>query len=446
MRAFLLELKSICLSYRFLFFILIILFLQITFIQQSQSEMQTQQSYRHIYHKNETIMLETWIDFYQEAWGSDKLELTKADYENLIEYHRFLLQVADKRYQHYIHHNWEAYNLQTIKFNLLLWENDYNQFGSAPTPSQYFGEEWQDIRSLGVYPHFAPHTMSQENRQKAESTILNTDYHWHLHHQSLQPLGDYYPQSPWAFVFNFVRNVLPSVLGAIALTFTVNLLHQERKTAAQKTALQFQGRPRYLSRKVAQGFLAVTLVVLLPLVMSVSFLGIRYGFSGLNHPVLLNNSFLSFSVNLDQVNMYELTDNIRTLGLSQYAESYTGFYNLEQLDFIPLWKFLGLSLLLTLLFILFCSVLGILISLVIKNGVFAQMVAAAVAVLGASLGNIFPNLGTTPWDIFSAANSIPLLEGGHHSTYLSSFLSLGAGVVLLFLISTIVFQRQDVNC
>ena len=446
MRAFLLELKSICLSYRFLFFFLIIVFLPFAFIQQSQSDLQTQQSYRHIYHKNTIILLETRISYYQEAWEAGKLELTEDEYENFSGYLRYLLSVAEERYQHYNHHNWDTYNLQTIKSNLLLWENEANQYASAPTPPQYFGEDWQQIRSLANYPHFTPHTMSDENEQSAESTILNTDYHWHLHQLGLQPLGPHYPQSPWAFVFNFGRNVLPSVLGAIALIFTVNLLHQERRTGAQKTALQIQGRLRYLSRKVAQGFLAVTLVVLLPLVMSVSFLGIRYGFSGLNHPVLVYNSFLSFSVNPEQVNMYELTDNIRTLGLSQYAEGHTSFYNLEQLDFIPLWQFLSLALLLTLLFILFCSVLGILISLVIKNGVFAQVVAAAVAVLGAALGSIIPNLDTTPWDIFSAANPIPLLEGAYYSTYLSSFLILGAAAMSLFLLSIIVFQRQDVNC
>jgi len=444
LKAFCLELKSTCLSYRFLFFILIILFLQFTFIQQSQSEQQTQQAYRHIYHKNTLILLETRIYYYEEAWESGKLELAEDEYENFLSYLRYLLTVAEEQCQYYFEQHWDAYNLQTVKFHLLLWETEANQYSSAPTPQQYFGEEWQQVRSQVEYPHFNPHAMAEKDDQSAEAGILSADLHWRLYQQGLQPLGPYYPSSPWSFVFNFARNVMPSVLGAIALIFTVNLLYQERKTGAQKTALQFLGRTRYLSRKVAKGFLAVALIMLLPLILSVSFLGIKHGFHGLNHPVLLDNGFLSFSVNSAQVSMYN--SELPSLGLSQYAHSYTSFSNLERLDFIPLWKFLFLAQLLTLLFILFCTVLGTLISLTIKNGVLAHVLTAIIATIGTVFDRIFPNLKTTPWDLFSAANPIPLLEGSHYSTYLSSLLCISVVAALLFLLSSVVFKRQDVNC
>lgn len=195
-------------------------------------------------------------------------------------------------------------------------------------------------------------------------------------------------------------------------------------------------------RKLSLSFFASSSVIVLPQILSILILGIRHGFRGLNYPVLLDKNVLSsFTVFKDMginIGFYDT-------GLSKIPVL-ADVSRLELYDFIPLWQFFGLAAVQILLFILFCTALGLLISILVKNEVIAHLVAAGIFVLGSAFGNIIPNLSTTAWDLFSKADVVPLLEGSLASTYLSSLLTLSIATILLFIVGAVIFKKQDIAC
>lgn len=128
---------------------------------------------------------------------------------------------------------------------------------------------------------------------------------------------------------------------------------------------------------------------------------------------------------LEYASLVKWSRSFFQVGLSQYITCLTGDFALDRQVFILLWQFLGFTFISLAFFVFFCSVLGILISILIKNEIVAQVVAVGILGLGASVGRIWPNLRTTVWDLFPKANIIPLLEGNHCSTYWQSLAALG---------------------
>ncbi|NLY31542.1 MAG: ABC transporter permease subunit [Firmicutes bacterium] len=233
----------------------------------------------------------------------------------------------------------------------------------------------------------------------------------------------------------------------IVLLISVNLIHRDRVSGSIKTTLQMpRTRRKYLLKKIGVSFTAGTLIILLPLLLAFILLGISQGFAGIDTPVLLTKNYLNLILPSDEI--YELRDfpTISAIGLSRYTVSWLSGRNLlESMEFIPLWQFLILAVILLALYILFCTVVAQFISVVIKNEILAQIVALGIFILGNSFGRIFPKLKTSPLDLFAMADVIPILEGSHCSTYLASILALALATVLLFVLSDRIFQRQDIS-
>jgi ABC-type transport system involved in multi-copper enzyme maturation permease subunit len=257
---------------------------------------------------------------------------------------------------------------------------------------------------------------------------------------SLPPTGAH-DTSPWAYLFNFLRSGFPRILGAIVLLMTVNILHRDKNFGTVKTTLSAPpSRGRYLFRKLTLGFAAGISVTVLPQVPAFLILGIKHGFRGLGYPVLVDRYVLSnFTVFPANTHFTGFLD----ANLSKIPNS-IDIARLEFFDFIPLWQFLGLAAVQILFFILFCTALAMLISVLVKNEVIAHLVAAGIFAVGSALGKIVPALSTTAWDLFSMADVVPLLEGSLASSYPSSLLTLALASILLVTAGAVIFRRQDI--
>ncbi len=121
-------------------------------------------------------------------------------------------------------------------------------------------------------------------------------------------------------------------------------------------------------RKISLGFAISSFIVVIPQLLTFFILGIKSGFKGIDTPVLLTKNFLSLTLSANEI--FELRDYpwFSGLGLSKYAVSWLSGRNLmESMEFVPLWQFLLLAVIMLTLFTLFCSVLALLISVVCKN-------------------------------------------------------------------------------
>lgn len=468
MKCFWLELKSYCKSIKFLALILVLLSFQAMLVTRFDEE-------KFGAHIRETRVCEryssennSWVDYWQTRYDYlqehgrpnpiDPYSAQMIEYN--LNWYGYEKVLGNNIYEAYRNEDWSTYNRYMAEKRLVEWSihemshrafHDYSNpnIKPVPRPEQYFGNGWSKYSTLVNDPELKMLPLHWDERMKAalssNPTILETAYYLELVDKNLPPKG---PQdiTPWGFLFNFLRRGLPNILGLIVLLMTVNILHRDKKFGSIKSTLQVpKGRIFYLTRKVLVGFVSSIFVVIIPMAMMFLGLGIKHGYRGLNFPVLINTNFLERVVSQDYI-MYILRDTpLYQVGLSQYQLPWNIFIPaLDHLEFIPLWQFLALSTVFLALFILFCAVLGVLISVLVKNEVLAQIMAVVVFGLGTAITMFFPKLSSTPWDLFSKAHVIPILEGTHYSTFLGSMISLGIASIVLFGLSAILFKKQDI--
>ncbi|MDD4079624.1 MAG: ABC transporter permease subunit [Eubacteriales bacterium] len=468
MKAFWLELKSICKNFRFLALICILLCMQAMLIVQFQNESAVQHN-KIIRANNRYEMANNeWVEFweghdrYLQKHGVPRSIYSAEHIEHDLSWYRQEHKLAQEISHAYTAKDWSAYNLGMAKKTLVDWqfhmnffshmnEQDLKYFGidSIPTPENYYGENWvayNKILSLPDGSQLPWYYDSNRFNMSLDKVIYTTSYYLYLSEKNMPPTSPSDTTS-WAYVFNFLRRGLPHVLGIIVLLMSVNLMHRDRIFGSIKTTLQMpKKRGRYLLRKISLGFATSSFIVVIPQLLTFFILGIKSGFKGIDTPVLLTKNFLSLTLSANEI--FELRDYpwFSGLGLSRYAVSWLSGRNLmESMEFVPLWQFLLLAVIMLTLFTLFCSVLALLISVVCKNEILAQVVAVGVFILGSSFNRIFPKLKTSPLDLFTKADVVPILEGSHCSTYLSSILALCIAIALLFALSALIFRRQDVQ-
>lgn len=442
MASFFLELKSICKGYRLLTMVVVLLVFQLIFLQQANHKHRIEINDRTVAYKASPVNHERNLNTFISMWERGIFDISKSVYEDTLEFKMYHRTLAEKRIQFFGQEDWPNYNLGTAESCFIQWENFPKWFVRAPQPQDIFADQWADIRSLFNYPRLSVLDEASDSLW-AERLIWRGCYHLYLYQEDLPPARPY-GTSPWTFVFNFLREGLPTLLGLVTLLMTVNLVHRDRKSGAIKAALTVpSSRNRYLLRKLGLGFAASWLAVLIPHILTFTFLGLKHGFRGLGYPVLLDKGVSSWRVAPELLRVLR-TATFEFVGMSQYITNNAPFANFERLHFVPLWQFLLLAVLLLALFILFCTALGLLISVVVKNELLAHVAAIGVFALGLQFGSMLPGLKTSVWDLFSKANVIPLLEGNHTSTYLASAVVLVGATLAAVLLSCQVFRRSDV--
>lgn len=440
MESFLLELKSICKSYKFLILILVLFLFQMIFIQQAMVENKSRERITLITLQSNVEGYERKMDSLERNWQHGRLAITPEQYEAALGYYNYNILLRKEKLESYLAKDWSEYSRMEALGRLLLWDLETRNIN--PTPQQYFGENWNEVKAKLNYPEFE---VAQELYQpfiadEFSSTMVISMYYLELANSNLKPAGPH-STSPWAFLLNFLRGGFPHILGVIVFMATVNILHRDKSSGAIKSYLSSpKSRTRYLLRKLSLGFWASSIVLLLPQLFTVLFLGLKHGFQGLNYPILLDRYILS---NLNAFPDHLIQPHSFEAGLSRIQFPFL-ISRLEYVDFAPLWQFLSLAAVQVLLFILFCTALALLISVLVKNEVIAHLVAAGTFIVGSAFGNIVPKLSTTAWDLFSKADVVPLLEGSLASTYLSSLLTLSVAAILIFIVASVVFRRQDI--
>jgi len=462
MKSFWLEVKSTCKSFKFLAFILVLLCLQIVLITQFQKSAESSAYYDlqgHLtYSRTSAGMERFWqenYDYIQEH-GEPKphYPYNQETIESNLAWYKYERDLGNKILQAFESEDWPTYTRHMAEKRLLEWNirgalvDPRNPYMPFSTPEDYFGQDWStysqlaNMREVDQLPIYVGERLRSTG--SPEHIIFSTTAYLQLLQEDLPPQTQH-STSPWGFLFNFLRQGLPRVLGIIVLLMTVNLVHQDKKYGAIKVnLLNPKGRGHYLLRKTSVGFVASLFTVALPQLAIFLYHGLGQGFRGLNLPVLMENNLWQWVYGSEHIRLIRWTPWFTSVGLSEYAPSYSGWHAIERLETVPLWQFLLLASALLLLFILFCTALGIFISTLVKSEVFAQVTAVGVFVLGTSFASIFPEHRTGPWDLFAKADVIPILEGNSFTTYLTSLVVLALATVILLLLSMLVFRRQDI--
>ncbi|MGI6362301.1 MAG: ABC transporter permease subunit [Bacillota bacterium] len=237
MKAFWLELKSVCRNFRFLALIFLLLCLLVMIYAQFKLEQVTEYESTLRSLNREVQGRKEWVEYWE------------------------------RRQRYYYTHGepLDNYDIYTVESSLESSIGTYEE--ALNRRNAYKDKNWREYNLAMSEKTFSP-------------------YYSYLAEKNLPPIGPW-DTTPWGFLFNSLRKLLPKVLGLIVLLISVNRLHQDRKFGTIKTNLsQPKMRLTYLARKTALSFVASCLIVFIPLMLMFGILGVGQGYVGACLPVL----------------------------------------------------------------------------------------------------------------------------------------------------------------
>lgn len=201
MKAFLLELKSTCRNFRFLALIILLLCLLVMIYAQFKLEQVTEYESTLRSLNREVQGRKEWVEYWE------------------------------RRQRYYYTHGepLDNYDIYTVESSLESSIGTYEE--ALNRRNAYKDKNWREYNLAMSEKTFSP-------------------YYSYLAEKNLPPIGPW-DTTPWGFLFNSLRKLLPKVLSLIVLLISVNRLHQDRKFGTIKTNLsQPKMRLTYLAKKL----------------------------------------------------------------------------------------------------------------------------------------------------------------------------------------------------
>lgn len=250
--------------------------------------------------------------------------------------------------------------------------------------------------------------------------------------------------SPWTFYvkkLGFEGFSVP-LLCTIFLVYTCAMAVEDKKSRSmQLIKVLPKNRGYILGHYYTAILFSVFIILIISFLIPILFMGIRHGFGGLRDLILVDpKGFTSFSG-------YNHLDVWGTLGIGRYAtpsacKDYGGALPSTQLVLYPLWKVMGLSMILTILKLLFLTLLGVGIGLCIPNKTTAVLATSLVAVIYIVSQLYGANMVYNPLSIGSAWN---ITLGGMAFTWFRAVVVLITALIFGTTAIYTIINKQDFN-
>lgn len=278
------------------------------------------------------------------------------------------------------------------------------------------------------------------------SFLANAKHDYILYQENLPPIDPYYIDST-TFIYMYLNEVIPLIIGILTLILTFDTINTEWSNGSQKMILSsIYSRNKYIISKVLVGTMYTVAVLGIPMVMISIGYGLFDGFKNIDYPVLfLKDGFTSF---VSQPNYMEFNlENfgfIPSIGMSQYS----GYPKAEMgvhtsLSFIPLYKFLIIGIIMLIFSIIFYVIVNTMISSMTKNSITGFVISILVTLGGSLISNLWTideNYNLSP---FTMNNPIRILNGTYNTTGLMTLVILISISLLLLLFNLYYFKKKD---
>lgn len=277
--------------------------------------------------------------------------------------------------------------------------------------------------------------------------LIETKHDYMLYKENLSPIDPYYIDSI-TFLYMYFNDVLPLILAIIIIILIFDSVNSEWISGSQKFVLSnIFSRNKYLISKVLVGILYSICIVILPaLIISVGY-GLFDGVKNYNYPVLyLKDGFktLPSIPNYIEFDIENLGYN-GSVGLSLYSGYPKGEMGvINGLVLISLYRFLSISLILTILYVSFLVILNTLISSITRNRIISFILSFVITIGGVLISKprtLNENINLSP---FSMNNSVRILNGTYNVTAIVSIMVLIGACLLLLLFTLYLFKNKDI--
>ena len=249
--------------------------------------------------------------------------------------------------------------------------------------------------------------------------------------------------SPWTFYVKKVgfEGFSVPVLCTIFLVYTCAMVVEDRKSRSmQLVKVLPKNRGYVFGHYYTAILLSVFIILIISFLIPILFMGIRHGFGGLRNLILVDpKGFTSFSG-------YEHLDIWGNLGIGRFATSsiYMDYGPMpsNQLEFYPFWKVMGLSMIPTILKLLFLTLLGVGVGLCISNKTTSILVTSLIAVIYIVSQLYGADMVFNPLSIGAAWN---ITLGRMAFTWLRAVVVLVVALIVVTTVILTIINKQDFN-
>ncbi|MDR7856496.1 MAG: hypothetical protein RIN63_07810 [Tissierella sp.] len=247
--------------------------------------------------------------------------------------------------------------------------------------------------------------------------------------------------SPWTFYIHKIglEGFSYQLLSILVLIFTGAIVLEGRRNRSNKLIEMLPEKRSYIIRyyyKVA--FISVASVLIMTFILPIIFLGFRYGFEGLKNPTFVyKQSFTSFTgyKHVEDFWYYGLG---KFYGIRPWFEG--GYLPATVLTVYPLWKVMVLSLGISLLKMVFFTILGVGIGISFSNVVVSSFMLPITSLLYLVSQRFSNKLNFNP---FAITSSWDIATGAASYTWFKSVVILLISIVVMHIIFYAINQKRD---
>lgn len=283
-------------------------------------------------------------------------------------------------------------------------------------------------------------------RGYSDTFLADAQYNHILYRDNLHPIGRYHMDG-MTFFYHYFNEIIPMLIGFIILILVFDSINEEWSNGSLKLILtQPFSRNKYIMSKIIVGTLQTLFIILIPAIIISMGYGILNGFENYNYPVLhMEKGLQSFK---PLPNYLE-----RDMGIKGYNDHYgisiyshvvdpiVGFS--KKLNFIPLYKFLSMALLLLIFATIFYVALNVFISSITKNKIIGFSASGLITLIGTVISQRWTIGDRYNLSPFTMNNPVMILNGTYNATALMALTVLIVSIIVIYLTNLIYFQRKD---
>jgi ABC-type transport system involved in multi-copper enzyme maturation permease subunit len=283
-------------------------------------------------------------------------------------------------------------------------------------------------------------------RGYSDTFLADSQYNHILYKDNLYPIGRYHMDG-MTFLYHYFNEIIPMLIGFIILILVFDSINEEWSNGSLKLILtQPFSRNKYLISKIIIGTLQALFIILIPAIIISMGYGIVSGFENYNYPVIhMDKGFQNFKPLPNYLERDMGIDGInQSLGISVYSnvvEPQVGFS--KKLNFIPLYKFLSMALLLLIFATIFYVALNVFISSITKNKIIGFSASGLITLIGTVISQRWTIGDRYNLSPFTMNNPVMILNGTYNATALMALTVLIVSIIVIYLTNLIYFQRKD---
>lgn len=250
-------------------------------------------------------------------------------------------------------------------------------------------------------------------------------------------------------ILQFIRSLFPLIPILLAALLFFDSISEDKESGVIKTILTQSGkRTNYLNKKIIGNVITSVLIFIIPFFVFSLVMGVFDQFQTMQAPILTNMQGVTSLGMIENPASDPIAGELNTfvLGLTNFVSlpGNSGSPN-AIFDFIPLWQFIGLSLIMAILVIIFCVILNMFLNVIFKNKMVSVFLSIAIVIVGIAITSPHNYSLIYAFLPFTYMNPIHILSGYFTYNYLNGIIVLLGSSAILYWATILIFNKKDIT-